>query len=186
MPMRRAIYPGTFDPITNGHLDIVHRAVHLFDKLIVAVAANPQKEPLLPLSERERLVRQSVQRIRRVSVITFEGLLVDLARDLDAVAIVRGLRAVSDFEMEFQMALANREMYAGSESVYLMPSAEHTFVSSTIIKNIAMHGGCVRPFVPAHVERCLAQVLKERSPAGADRGPAQPRSRTSRRPRNRS
>jgi pantetheine-phosphate adenylyltransferase len=161
MPKRRAIYPGTFDPITNGHVDIIHRAVHLFDELVVAVAANPQKEPFLPLAEREQLVRQSVRKLRRVRITTFGGLLVDLARDLNAVAIVRGLRAVSDFELEFQMALANREMYAGSESVYLMPSAEHTFISSTIIKNIALHGGRVRRFVPAHVEQCLKRKLRE-------------------------
>lgn len=161
MPPRRAIYPGTFDPITNGHVDIIHRAVRLFDELVVAVAANPQKEPLLQLAEREQLVRQSVRRLRHVKITTFQGLLVDLARDLNAVAIVRGLRAVSDFEMEFQMALANREMHAGTESVYLMPSVQHTFISSTIIKNIALHGGRVRPFVPAHVERFLLRKLKD-------------------------
>lgn len=155
MPVRRAIYPGTFDPVTNGHLDIIHRAVRLFDELVVAVAANPQKEPLLPLDVREQLVRRSVKGMRTVSVTQFEGLLVDLAREQGALAVVRGLRAVSDFELEFQMALANRKLYAGCESVFLMPSAEHVFVSSTIIKNIARHGGRVRPFVPSFVEESL-------------------------------
>ncbi len=155
MPVRRAIYPGTFDPVTNGHVDIIHRAVRLFDELVVAVAANPQKEPLLPLDVREQLVRRSVKGMRTVTVTTFDGLLVDLARELGAVAVVRGLRAVSDFEMEFQMALANRQMYADCESVYLMPSVEQVFVSSNIIKNIARHGGRVRPFVPAFVEESL-------------------------------
>lgn len=159
MPVRRAIYPGTFDPITNGHLDLVHRAVRLFDELIVAVAANPQKEPLLSLAIREDLVKQSVKGLRKVSVMTFEGLLVDLAREQGALAVVRGLRAISDFEMEFQMALANRQMYPDCESVYLMPSAEQIFVSSTIIKNIARHGGRIRPFVPPHVERRLAEEM---------------------------
>ena len=161
MPARRAIYPGTFDPITNGHLDIIRRALRLFDELVVAVAANPQKEPFLQLAEREELVRHAVRNFRRVRITTFRGLLVDLASEMKAVAIVRGLRAVSDFELEFQMALANRKMHPATESVFLMPSAEHTFISSTIIKNIAMHGGRVRPFVPAHVERLLQRKLKD-------------------------
>ena len=169
MPVRRAIYPGTFDPVTNGHLDIIQRAVRLFDELVVAVAANPQKEPLLPLDVREKLVRRSVRGMRMVSVTTFQGLLVDLARELDAVAVVRGLRAVSDFEMEFQMALANRQLYAGCESVYLMPSAEHTFVSSTIIRNIALHGGRVRRFVPAFVEESLRAQMGKTRPASRAR-----------------
>ena len=157
---RRAIYPGTFDPITNGHLDIVRRAVRLFDELVIAVAANPQKEPMFDLSVRERLVRRSVQRMRGVKVISFGGLLVDLVRQQRALAIVRGLRAVSDFEFEFQMALANRELYAGAESVYLMPSIEHIFLSSTILKNIAAHGGPIDHFVPAHVARHLRKHQK--------------------------
>ena len=163
MSIRRAVYPGTFDPITNGHVDIIRRAVRLFDRLIIAVAANPQKEPYFDLEERESMVRQAVRSIRNVRVITFEGLLVDLVRHQKAVAIVRGLRAVSDFEFEFQMALANRELFAQAESVYLMPSAEHIFVSSTIIKNIAAHGGNVRHFVPAHVQRRLARRLSSDS-----------------------
>lgn len=158
--MRRAIYPGTFDPVTNGHLDIIRRAVRLFDHLTVAVAANPGKDPLFDLKDRAALVRQTVRGMRKVKVMTFDGLLVNLVRDLDAVAIVRGLRAVSDFEFEFQMALANRELYADAESVYLMPSSEHIFVSSTIIKSIAIHGGSLRRFVPKHVERRLREHLK--------------------------
>jgi len=161
MSIRRAVYPGTFDPVTNGHVDVIRRALRLFDRLIIAVAANPQKEPFFKLADRESMVRQTVRRIRNVRVITFEGLLVDLVRDQKAVAIVRGLRAVSDFEFEFQMALANRELFTDAESVYLMPSIEYIFVSSTIIKNIAMHGGSVRHFVPAHVERRLTRRLQQ-------------------------
>jgi pantetheine-phosphate adenylyltransferase len=129
----------------------------MFDELIIAVAANPEKTPLFDLAEREALVRRSVRRMRKVQVVTFRGLLVDLTKELGAVAILRGIRAVSDFEFEFQMALANRELHAGAESIYLMPSIEHIFISSTIIKNIARHGGSVHPFVPAHVERKLTQ-----------------------------
>jgi pantetheine-phosphate adenylyltransferase len=160
MAKRKAVYPGTFDPITNGHLDIIKRAARLFDDLVIAVAANPQKEPLFDLELREAMVRQTVQTMAHIKVTSFEGLLVDLARDVGATAIVRGLRAVSDFEFEFQMALANRELNADAESVYLMPSMEHTFVSSTIIKNIAVHGGRVRKFVPSHVERALKKRFR--------------------------
>jgi pantetheine-phosphate adenylyltransferase len=159
--IRRALYPGTFDPVTNGHLDIIRRARHLFDELVVAVAANPEKALLFPLKDREGLLRQSVRHMQSVRVISFHGLLVDLVQELKAVAVIRGLRAVSDFEFEFQMALANRELYARAETVFLMPSAEFIFVSSTIIKNIARHGGSVRHFVPAHVARKLASRLKD-------------------------
>ncbi len=152
---RRAVYPGTFDPVTNGHKDIINRAGRLFDELVIAVAANPDKVPLFSLKERVALLRQTVKTRKHVRVVAFEGLLVQLVRDYDAVAILRGLRAISDFEFEFQMALANRKLYGNAETVYLMPSSEYIFVSSTIIKNIAKHGGSVHHFVPAHVERLL-------------------------------
>jgi len=153
--MRRAIYPGTFDPITNGHLDIIRRAQCLFDELIIAVAANPQKSPLFDLSTREDLVRRSVHGMDGIRVATFDGLLVGLVDTHRAHAILRGLRAVSDFEFEFQMALMNRELNPRAETIYLMPSAEYIFISSTLIKNIAAHGGSVGNFVPPHVEHAL-------------------------------
>jgi len=153
--MRRAIYPGTFDPITNGHLDIIRRAQRLFDELVIAIAANPHKAPLLDWATREKLVRRSVDKMAGVRVVAFDGLLVQLVKDHEADVILRGLRAVSDFEFEFQMALMNRELSARAETIYLMPSAEYIFVSSTIIKNIAAHGGAVGKFVPPHVEEAL-------------------------------
>jgi len=158
--MRRAIYPGTFDPITNGHLDIIRRAQRLFDELIIAVAANPQKAPLFDLPAREELVRRAVGDTEGIRVVTFDGLLVELVDTYRSDAILRGLRAVSDFEFEFQMALMNRELNAGAETIYLMPSVEYIFVSSTIIKNIAAHGGSVSNFVPPHVEQALREKAR--------------------------
>jgi pantetheine-phosphate adenylyltransferase len=159
--MRRAIYAGTFDPITNGHLDIVKRACRLFDELIIAVAANPHKSPLFTWAQRQQMVKESVAGLKAVRVVAFKGLLVDLVEKYRAVAIIRGLRAVSDFEFEFQMALMNRELNSHAETMYLMPSAEYIYVSSTIIKNVAAHGGSVKRFVPKHVE----EKLKRRSRA---------------------
>jgi pantetheine-phosphate adenylyltransferase len=163
--MRRAVYPGTFDPITNGHLDIIRRAQRLFDELVIAIAANPQKAPLLDFATRETLVRRSVESMPGVRVVAFDGLLVQLVKDQEADVILRGLRAVSDFEFEFQMALMNRELSAGAETIYLMPSVEYIFISSTIIKNIAAHGGPVRNFVPAHVEEALRGLAARKSQA---------------------
>ena len=155
--MKVAIYPGSFDPITYGHLDLVDRALVLFDRLYVAIAVNPVKDPLFAAEERMAMVKQLTKNKKGVTVISFPGLLADLTRRLKAVAIIRGLRAVSDFEYEFQMALMNRKLYHGAESVFLMPSARYVFLSSNLIKDVARFGGDVSLFVPKMVEKKLKQ-----------------------------
>ena len=153
--MRRAIYPGSFDPVTNGHLDIIERARKLFDEVIVAVAHNDEKQPLLPLKERLDLLRETAGRIENVRIAKFSGLLVEFARAQNAGAVIRGLRAVSDFEFEFQMALMNRNLNAAVETIFLMPKEEYTYLSSRIVKEIARLGGNVSSFVPG----CVAEAL---------------------------
>jgi pantetheine-phosphate adenylyltransferase len=143
-----AIYPGTFDPITNGHLDIIERGVRLFDRLIVALLRNAEKQPLLPLEQRQEIVRAVVARFPGVTVETFDGLLVDYCRARGARAIVRGLRALSDFEYEFQMALMNRRLEPGVETVFMMPSEAWSYVSSRLVKEVARLGGDVSGLVP--------------------------------------
>jgi pantetheine-phosphate adenylyltransferase len=155
--MKVAIYPGSFDPITYGHLDLIDRALVLFDRLYVAIAVNPVKDPLFAAEERMALVKQLTKNKKGITVISFPGLLADLTRKLKAVAIIRGLRAVSDFEYEFQMALMNRKLYHGAESVFLMPSAKYVFLSSNLIKDVARFGGDVSLFVPKIVEKKLKQ-----------------------------
>ena len=159
--MKTAIYPGSFDPITNGHLDVVRRAAVLFDRVIVAVAENAEKHPLFTTDERVALVRAAVRGIKRVSVDQFDGLLVDYARRKNAVAIVRGLRAVSDFESELQFALMNRKLAPQVETIFLAPKDEYTFVSSRLVKEIARLGGDVSRFVPREV---LAALRRKRAP----------------------
>jgi len=146
-----AIYPGTFDPITNGHLDIITRGVRLFDRVVVALLHNSDKEPLLPLAERMEIVRAVVARFPNVGVESFDGLLVDYVRSRGAQVIVRGLRALSDFEYEFQMALMNRRLEPGVETVYMMPSESTSYVSSRLVKEVARLGGDVSGLVPGEV-----------------------------------
>ena len=155
--MRRAIYPGSFDPVTNGHLDIIERARKLFDEVIVAVAHNNEKQPLLSLEERLDLLRETAGKIDNVRIAQFKGLLVEFARAEKAGAVIRGLRAVSDFEFEFQMALMNRKLDAGVETIFLMPKEEYTYLSSRIVKEIARLGGDVSGFVPAAVANTLSK-----------------------------
>jgi len=158
--MRTAIYPGSFDPLTNGHLDVIERAVKLFDRVVVAVAKNDGKHPLFPLEERVELVRQSIKHIPTAEVDSFDRLLVDYVNQRNAQAIVRGLRAVSDFEFEFQLALMNRKLNEKVETIFMMPKDTYTFLSSRIIKEIARLGGDITSFVPAHVRSALIEKLK--------------------------
>jgi pantetheine-phosphate adenylyltransferase len=157
--MRLAIYPGSFDPVTNGHLDVIQRAGTLFDELIVAVALNDQKHKstLFSIEERIALLRQTCAHIPNLRVVRLNGLLVDFAKQEKVVAIVRGLRAISDFEFEFQMALMNRKMEPTLETIFMMPKEEYTYISSRIVKEIARLGGNVESFVPDWVARALAK-----------------------------
>ena len=153
--MKRGIYPGTFDPITNGHLDLVQRGLRIFDEIIIAVALNPKKRPLFGIEERLKLIREAVAGYPNVSVEAFDGLLVDYVKSKGGVAIIRGLRAVSDFEYELQMALMNRRLDMTVETVFMMPSEEHSFITSTIVKEAASFGGSVKGLVPDVVEAAL-------------------------------
>lgn len=161
--MRTAIYPGSFDPLTNGHLDVIQRAVKLFDRVVVAVAKNESKQPLFTLKERLELVRGATKSLPGVEADSFDCLLVDYANQQKAQAIVRGLRAVSDFEFEFQLALMNRKLNEKIETIFMMPKDTYTFLSSRIIKEIARLGGDVGTFVPANVRKALVQKLKGRA-----------------------
>jgi pantetheine-phosphate adenylyltransferase len=157
--MRKGLYPGSFDPITYGHLDVVQRARKVFDELTIAVVENPRKEALFSAEERRRLVEEALaeEGIRDVSVIVYSGLLIECAKRLGVVAIVRGLRATSDFDYEFQMALTNRDLDSEVESVFLMTAGQYSFLSSSIVKEVKRYGGDVSKFVPACVERALAE-----------------------------
>src|SRR6187455_2054429 len=161
---RRAIYPGSFDPVTNGHLDVIERARKLFDEVIVAVAVNDQKQPFFSLNERVELLTATIGKTDKVRIEPLDGLLVNFAVQQEAIAVVRGLRAVSDFEFEFQMALMNRKLEARVETIFLMPKEEYTYLSSRIVKEIARLGGDIGEFLPAPVAQALrAKLNSERS-----------------------
>jgi len=155
-----AIYPGTFDPVTFGHMDVIVRATHLFERVIVAVATGEGKRPLFSVGERIEMLRESIDPGLSVEVLPLEGLLVDFARAHDIFAVIRGLRAVSDFEFEFQMALMNRKLEARLETVFLTPKEDYTYLSSRIVKEVARLGGDVTPFIPAPAVRRLQELLK--------------------------
>jgi pantetheine-phosphate adenylyltransferase len=157
--IRRAIYPGSFDPVTNGHLDVIDRARKLFDEVIVAVAHNDQKHPLFSLDERLGLLKGALGKVRNVEIAPLGGLLVNFAVARKATAVIRGLRAISDFEFEFQMALMNRKLEAKVETIFLMPKEEYTYLSSRIVKEIARLGGDVSGFVPTAVAKALVRKM---------------------------
>ena len=153
--MKTAIYPGTFDPVTLGHIDIIQRATTLFDRVIVSVAESSHKQPLFTAEERMAMITDAVTGLERVSVTSFEGLLMEYAEKEDAVAVIRGLRAVSDFEYEFQMALINRRLSSRVETVFLMPNEQYTYLNSSIVRELARYGGDVSQFVPPNVAGIL-------------------------------
>lgn len=153
--MRHCIYPGTFDPITYGHLDVLARATRLFDRVTVAVAANSGKDPLFSAEKRVEMILPNLTRFHNVAVTTFSGLLVEFCRDQKADAIIRGLRALSDFEFEFNMALMNRHLSPHLETLFVMPNEQFSYTSSTLVKQVAKFGGNVKHFVPPNVGEAL-------------------------------
>lgn len=155
----KAIYPGTFDPITLGHIDIVTRAAQMFDQIVLAIAASPSKKPMFSLEERIKLARQAVAHLPNVEVVGFSDLMANFARAQQANVLVRGLRAVSDFEYELQLAHMNRHLLPTLESVFLMPSEGFSFVSSSLVKEVARHGGDVSAFLPENVHQALLAKL---------------------------
>jgi pantetheine-phosphate adenylyltransferase len=156
----RAVYPGSFDPLTNGHLDLIERSLRIFDELIVAVVTNPAKTALFSDDERVDIIRDATRHLGHMEIMVFEGLLVDFVTKVGARAIVRGLRAVSDFEYEFQMALMNRKLREEIETVFLMPHEAYSYISSRLIKEVAAHGGSVVGLVPPGVEKRLAEKFR--------------------------
>jgi pantetheine-phosphate adenylyltransferase len=165
---RTALFPGTFDPFTNGHLDLTRRAARLFDRVVIAVAESTSKGTLFDAAERSDMIRACVKGMRRVEVVHFSDLVVDCARRVGAQVMIRGLRAVSDFEFEFQMALMNRRLARGIEVAFLMPSQQYTYLNSTLVKEIARLGGSIRGLVPRTVEQHLRERLRA-TPTGSGR-----------------
>ena len=155
MQDRTAVFPGTFDPFTNGHLDLTRRAARLFDRVVVAVAHSPVKGTMFAVKDRVEMIRRATKTLKRVEVVDFSDLVVDCARRVGAQVMIRGLRAVSDFEFEFQMALMNRRLSPGLEVAFLMPSQQYTYLNSTLVKEVARLGGSVRGLVPRSVEEQL-------------------------------
>ena len=159
--MKIAIYPGTFDPITNGHIDIAERAVTLFDKVIVTIAVNSAKKPLFSIEERKEMIRYSLSHLPNVEIDAFEGLLMEYARMRKASAVIRGLRAISDFEYELQMALMNRKLAEEVVTVFLMPNVKYTYLNSTIVKEVASFGGDISGLVPDVVAKKLTEKFRK-------------------------
>jgi pantetheine-phosphate adenylyltransferase len=154
-----AIYPGSFDPLTNGHLDLIERGSKIFDELIVAILRNPEKDPLFSLGERREMMIAMTERWKNVGVDTFEGLMVDYAGKVNASAVLRGIRAISDYEYELQMALMNRKLEPGLETVFMMPAEQFSYISSRLVREIAQLGGSIKGLVPEVVEQRLREKL---------------------------
>jgi len=157
---KTAIYPGTFDPVTNGHLDLVKRALRTFDEVIIALAPSRKKQPLFTINERLGFIRQAIKGLKRAKVESFGGLLVDYVRRRKGIAILRGLRAISDFEYELQMAHMNRRLDTDIETVFMMPSEEYSFLTSSIVKEVSSFGASVRGLVPEDVEAALKEKFR--------------------------
>lgn len=157
----KAVYPGSFDPITNGHVDIVQRGLKIFDEILIAVLENPKKNPLFTTKERIAMIQEVFSDQKNLEVKAFDGLLVEFAKKNNAKIVIRGLRAISDFEYEFQMALMNRKLNPEIETFFMMPSASYTFLSSKLVKEIFMLGGCLRGLVPSHVQKKLREKFKK-------------------------
>ena len=160
--MLRAIYPGSFDPVTNGHIDIIRRAAAISDELIVGVLQNKAKSPLFSVEERVIILREVTKNLKNVKIIPFEGLLIDFAAQMDAKVIVRGLRAITDFEYELQMSQTNRKLNADIETLFLTTSLEYSFLSSTTVKEVASFGGDISQFVPDFVAEKVTEKIKEK------------------------
>ena len=159
---KRAVYPGMFDPVHNGHVDVIQRTLQIFDELIVAVVANPSKQPLFSMKERLEMIDEATSELSNFRIVAFDGLLIDLVARERADCIVRGIRAVSDFEYEFQMALMNRKLRSTVETVFLMPHEKYTYISSRLIKEVASFGTSVAGLVPPIVEKRLAEKYPPR------------------------
>jgi pantetheine-phosphate adenylyltransferase len=157
---RIALYPGTFDPVTLGHIDIMSRAIKLFDRVIVAVALNPNKHPLFSLDDRVKFIKNATKGFKKIEVIPFDNLLTSLAHSKKASVVIKGLRAISDFEFELQMGLMNRKLDESLETLFMIPSQEYSFLSSNLVKEIARHGGDVSQLVPSMVVKELKKIIR--------------------------
>jgi pantetheine-phosphate adenylyltransferase len=161
---KKAVYPGSFDPMTNGHFDIVQRGLKIFDRILIAVLENPKKKPLFTTKERIGMIKKAFAGYKNVEVKVFDGLLVEFTRKNKAKVVIRGLRAISDFEYEFQMALMNRKLDPEIETFFMMPNLAYSFLSSNLVKEIFMLGGCLKDLVPVEVERRLREKFKRIHP----------------------
>lgn len=160
--MKIGVYPGSFDPVTNGHLDIIERASKIFDKLIVAVLVNPNKTPVFDIEERVELLKETTEHLTNVEVKAFKGLLIDFMKQENAKVIVKGLRAVSDFEYEFQMALLNKKLEPSIETIFMMTNSKYSYLSSSMVKEVARFGGCIEDLVPEKIAKKVMKKLNKK------------------------